>query len=140
MGIKRDKYDAVISDLVRERDDWTCTKCSKYYPEGMRQGLHASHIWSRANKSTRWHPPAIVSHCYFCHNWYSGNPIDSGQWARNYLGEGLYDILHQRKSKPLKYTKFEKDEMYQHYKNELKRLQGLRKQGVTGYIEVVSYD
>ena len=36
-------------------------------------------------------------------------------------------------------TKAEKQEMYEHYKSELKRVKEMRKSGTKGYIETVSY-
>ena len=39
--LKRDPLDAVFSDLVRERADWTCECCGKYFPERKGSGIHA---------------------------------------------------------------------------------------------------
>ena len=36
-------------------------------------------------------------------------------------------------------TKAEKQEMYEHYKSELKRVKEMRESGTKGYIETVSY-
>lgn len=140
MAIKRDKLDAVVSDLIRERSDWTCDHCETQYSYDRRGGLHCSHLWSRANKATRWFPDNLFAHCFGCHQRLGGNPVAFRDWAVQRLGEGAFDNLTLRARRPMKYTKADKEEMYQHYKAELERLRKLRKEGHTGYLEVVSYD
>lgn len=134
-GIKRDKYDAVFSDLVRERADWTCEVCGKYFPEGTRAGIHNSHLFGRGMKGTRWNADNCSAMCFSCHKRLGENPVAHTAWAVSRLGQGLVDILHEKASKPYKVPKHEKEEMHKHYKAELKRLQSLRKQGVTGRLE-----
>lgn len=134
-GIKRDKYDIVFSDLVRERSNWTCECCGKYFPEGTRAGLQNSHLFGRAMKGTRWHPDNCFALCVHCHNVMGANPVKHAAWAAAKIGQGLVDILHEKACRPHKMPKHEKEEMHKHYRAELKRLQALRKQGVTGRIE-----
>jgi hypothetical protein len=138
--MKRDKLDAVFSDLVRERANWTCERCGKYFPEGSRMGIHCSHIYSRRHAATRTHPLNAVAHCYACHSWYGGNPVLGGRWAESYLGTGIIQILEDLLRKPAKITKAEKEEKYQHYKKELQRLKKLRAQGKVGRIEFEGYE
>lgn len=140
MALKRDKLDAVISDLVRERANWTCEHCETEYSHERRQGLHASHLWGRANRSTRWHPDNLFAHCFGCHQRLGGNPVLFHDWARRTLGDVRFDELRLRANRAIKYTKADKEEMYQHYKKELERLKKLRKEGKTGYLEFVAYD
>lgn len=140
MALKRDKLDAVISDLIRERSNWTCEHCQKEYSHDRRQGLHCSHLWSRRNISTRWHPDNLFAHCYGCHQRLGGNPVAFRDWAYSILGETRFSELTLRAHKPYKYTKAEREDIYQHYKTELARLQKLRKEGHTDYINVVSWD
>jgi hypothetical protein len=44
MKTRRDKLDALYSQLIREANNYTCQACGKYHVEGERQGLHASHF------------------------------------------------------------------------------------------------
>ena len=140
MALKRDKLDAIISDLVRERAEWTCEKCNKQFPEGSRQGLHASHLFSRGNKSTRWHPDNLFAHCFGCHHRLGSNPVDFYDWARAQLGDGCFDNLRVRAKAPRKYTKVEREEMYRHYKEQYEQMRYKRMAGVVGRIEFIAYD
>lgn len=138
--MKRDKLDDIFSKLIRESYNWTCCKCQKYFPEDRRQGLHASHIYSRRHKLLRWHPLNVVAHCYGCHQWFGGHPVLGGAWAVDYLGKGVIEMLEDRLRERRKYTKADKEEMYQHYKEEYERVRKLRMAGETGNIEVVPFD
>lgn len=122
MALKRDKLDKVISDIVRQRENWTCERCGKYFPEGHRQGLHASHLYSRRHASTRHHTRSIFAHCFACHQYLGGNPVEFTAWARDALGDAAFEELRERHHKTVKRTKAEKEEMYQWYKAQLEYL------------------
>ena len=138
--MKRDKLDALFSTLIREAYNWTCCRCGKYFPEGSRQGLHASHIYSRRHTLLRHHPDNVVAHCYPCHSWYGSNPVQGGGWAVEYLGVGVIQMLEDRLRERRKYTKADKEEIYQHYKAEAERVKKLRMAGETGIIRIVPFD
>ena len=140
MGIKRDKYDKVFSDLVRERSNWTCECCGKHFPEGRRQGLHCSHVYSRRHQATRYLGLNAFAHCYSCHQQLGGSPIEFTAWVRNQLGDGAFDRLREAHNTVVKRTKAEKEELYAHLKEELKKIQEKRKNGETGYIDFVEFD
>lgn len=139
-GIKRDKYDAVFSDLIRERANWTCELCSRQFPEGTRQSLHCSHLFGRRYLGTRFHPDNCFSLCAGCHMKMGENPVEHHEWARKRLGDGLIDILREKAQKVRKLPKHEKEAMYKHYKDELVRLRLLRKLGDTGRLEFASWN
>ena len=140
MALKRDKLDAKFSDLVRERADWTCECCGKYFPERKGSGIHASHYWSRAGKSTRWHGDNVFAHCFGCHQKLGGKPHEFGVWVREQLGETRYDELTLRARKPRKYTKADRDEMLVHYAAQLEYIKRRRREGELGYIDFVNWD
>jgi 5-methylcytosine-specific restriction endonuclease McrA len=75
MAIKRDKWDAVFSDYVRYRDNWTCQRCSKIYVPKSR-GLHCSHFLGRRSYSTRLEPANAMALCMGCHKHVSSFPLD----------------------------------------------------------------
>ena len=58
----------------------------------------------------------------------------------DYLGKGVIEMLEDRLRERRKYTKADKEEMYQHYKAEYERVRKLRMAGETGNIEVVPFD
>ena len=140
MGIKRDKLDKVFSDCVRERYNWKCCRCDKYYQEGAaRRGLHCSHIFSRRHKLTRWMPENAVSHCYNCHRYLGENPVLFNRWARDFLGEYVVDMLEERHHQIYKITKAEREEIYAHLKSEYARMKRERAAGETGVLEFVGF-
>lgn len=137
--IKRDVCDDLFSKLVRERAEWKCESCGKYYPEGNRMGLHCSHYFGRRYKGTRWHPDNAWSHCYGCHSKFEGDPYKFTHWVAERLGSGRVEILREKAYAVTKLSDKDKKEMAAHFRAELKRLEALRKQGETGRLEFAGW-
>jgi hypothetical protein len=140
MALRRDPLDIIFSFLVRERSDWQCERCGKVFPERKGAGLHASHYWGRAGKSTRWLGDNVFSHCMGCHTWLGSKPHEFKAWAEKLLGETRYDELTLRANKPRKYTKADRKEMKVHFTAQLEYIKRRRRQGETGYIDFVDFD
>lgn len=121
MKIKVNKLDAVFSKLIRLRDGYVCQRCKRYFVDG--HGLQASHFYSRRHQSTRYDPDNCCAHCFACHQYLGGNPIEFASWIRNYLGDGRYEILTEKHNRIVKRTKKEQDELYQHLKDQLWKLE-----------------
>ena len=138
--MKRDKHDKCMSFLVRERAEWRCERCNKYFPEGHRGGLKCSHYYGRARKSTRWFPDNLTSLCTGCHFYFGGARDEYTSFLRKELGEVLFDDLVLRGNKPRKYTKSDMAEMYTHYKAQLAYMEKRRMKGERGWIDFVQWD
>lgn len=138
-GIKRDKLDAVFSDLVRERAEWTCQRCGTQYQPPTR-ALHCAHLFTRRAKATRTHPDAAIAACYGCHQYLDSHPEDKERLARNILGDVAFDAVRARFHKVTKRKPDEKAAMYAHYRGELANMRALRAEGRTGWLEFVSWD
>ncbi|MGK0705148.1 hypothetical protein ACSFCW_16950 [Yokenella regensburgei] len=134
MALKRDKFDAVFSELVRERADWQCDYCGRYFHHE-RQKLHCSHFKSRRHKSTRYHPYNAFAHCIGCHRKLEEDPYEFTAHAEITYGEMTIACVVRLASSVTRLNDEMKAELYQHMKNELRRLQELRAQGVTGRID-----
>ena len=96
MGIKRTKWDKVFSDAVRERDNWTCQRCRKYYPEGNRQGLHCSHFFGRRKYSVRFDFVNAEALCYGCHQYFTSNPQHHREHKIRKIGSREFQKLEVR--------------------------------------------
>lgn len=140
MKIKRTKHDDVFSKLVRERAGWTCEACDKYHPEGQRQSLHCSHIFSRRHKATRWHPDNAVAHCFSCHQRLGENPVEFTQWAEEKLGRERLERLQQRARQVVKMTKHDLEDLYQHMRAQYGQMLEQRKAGEVGRIEFEAWN
>jgi len=75
MAIKRTKWDVVFSNYIRHRDNWTCQRCNKKYPEKS-QGLHCSHFYGRRSWATRLEPANAMALCFGCHQHVGSFPKD----------------------------------------------------------------
>lgn len=140
MGIKRTPLDAVFSNLVRERADWTCECCGKEFPDRKGSGLHASHYFGRRGASTRHHGSNVFAHCFGCHQKLGSNPHDFKRWVWRHLGEPNYDDLVIRHNTIVKRTKDERKEMLAHFKAQLGYIKRRRRNGEQGYIDFVEWD
>ena len=131
--MKRDTADTAFSNFIREKNNWTCQKCKKYYPEGHRQGLHCSHFFSRRHQSTRYYSKNATAHCFSCHQHLGGNPIEFSEWIRQHLGDADYEALIVRKNTICKRTKKEKKEIGKHWQSQLSYMIKRREQN-KGYV------
>ena len=138
--IKRTPLDAVFSDLVRERADWTCEVCGKEFPDRKGSGIHASHYWGRAGKSTRWHGDNVFAHCFGCHQKLGSRPHEFTAWVFKQLGETRYDWLTTRAHTPKKYSKKDRKEMQTHFEAQLEDIRQRRREGQIGIIEFIDWD
>jgi hypothetical protein len=137
--MKKDKFDKLFSDSIRERDNWTCQRCQTYYPVGHRRGLHCSHIFSRRHRATRWEPCNAVAHCYSCHEYLGGNPVMFDKWAREHWGDYIIDMLEEKHRQIIKLTKHDKVELYAHMKAEYARMLRERAAGDDGILKFSGY-
>lgn len=137
-AVKRKPSDVAFSKCVREASDWTCERCDSRYEKGA-QGLHCSHIYSRRHRTIRWSAMNAQALCYSCHEWFGGNPADSGLWVRNLLGEGHFQLLEEKRDCKVKVSKLEEKEIAAHYRKQLKILEERRAAGETGKLDFESW-
>ena len=142
--MKRDKYDAIISDLVRERSHWTCERSGIEDPEGQARGksraMQASHFNGRgAGNIARYDTDNVRCLIATEHAYLENRPGEHTAFLRLLLGDTRYEQMEERCRQVYKWSVGEKDEMLEHYKSELQRLKVMRREGVMGYIEVVNW-
>ena len=97
MKIKLRKTDTLFSKLIRQRDNYTCQRCRKEYPDGGR-GLHTSHYWGRSRENTRHDTENCIALCFGCHQlWGHGDGRDEySSFMRKRLGDKGFDLLMVR--------------------------------------------
>lgn len=133
-GIKRDKYDALFSELVRMRTNWICECCKRSFAHN-KGALHCSHIFGRRKQSVRLHPDNAMAHCISCHQKLGENPIEFANAVQGLVGRVKYERLTILANTPTKFTKFDKEIIHKHYLAERKRIQALRDAGELGRLE-----
>ena len=136
--MKTNPADQAFSRCVREAKNWTCERCLTQYEQGA-QGLHCSHIYSRRHRAIRWAKDNVQALCYGCHQWFGGNPADSGLWIRELLGEGAIDLLIEKRNSKTKVSKLEEKDIAKHYREQLKKLLEKRSKGATGELDFESW-
>ena len=134
MALKRDKWDVVFSQLVRERTGWECDYCGRNFQHEPAK-LHCSHFKSRRHKATRYHPFNAFAHCIGCHRRLEEDPYEFTSHAEIVYGEMTIERVARLAAIPVRLKSWQMDELYQHMKSELRRLQALRMDGVIGRIE-----
>jgi len=138
-GVKRDKYDIVFSGLIRERADYVCESCHKSYRHDTGY-MDCAHVHSRKHQATRYHKDGAIALCKPCHRRFTDYPLEWGDFVRKYYGDGLTDEIKRLAHSIKKWAPGEKDLMYKHYRDELKRLEYLRRTGSTGRLEFVGWE
>ena len=131
MGLKRTKIDRITSVLICEAADKTCEFC------GSQDGTHqCMHDISRTYVITRYDPRNLACGCGRCHYYMTK---DSHLHHENFVklkGAEEVQLNRERAHSGERLKDFEKEEIYQHYKKELKRIQEKRKSGHIGKIEI----
>lgn len=125
-GIKRNLTDALFSDIVRERADWSCENCRRTFVKKESlggSGLECSHFWSRRNKSVRWDFENAASFCSGCHRKFGENPAEHSAFFLKRLGQNKYDALGIRARTP---AKIDEKSLRFAFKSELKELKERR--------------
>lgn len=122
MATKINPADQAFSKCVREAAKWTCERCGSVHEPGS-MGLHCSHIFSRRHRTIRWCKDNVQALCFSCHQWFGGNPADSGVWVTELLGEGHIELLREKMNSKVKVSKAEEKEIAKHYRAELKLMQ-----------------
>lgn len=138
MAVKIKPADTWFSKCVREANDWTCERCGSKHEHGS-MGLHNSHIFSRRYRTIRWCKDNAQALCFSCHQWFGGNPADSGLWITELLGDGHMDLLRERRDSRMKVSKLDEKEIAGHYRAEHKKLLERRANGETGILNFESY-
>ncbi|MAA66780.1 MAG: hypothetical protein CL581_18655 [Alteromonadaceae bacterium] len=80
--------------------------------------------------------------CFSCHNRLGGDPDDFVRWMRERVGEGMIDILREKRDDLMLAKSLKKNEtdIARHYREEFKRLKGLRSEGHVGRLEIIGYE
>ena len=140
MAVKINPADKWFSKCIREAAEWKCECCGKQYEEGT-SGLHCSHYFGRRANAVRYCPDNASSHCWGCHQRLGSNPDDHRQWMVNKVGEGMINILRDKREDIglAKSIKKNLKDVAKHYKAEYERLKSLRMAGEKGPLDIIEY-
>ena len=134
-----DKY---LSKCVRERNNWQCELCGIISEDGRAtcgdRSIHQSHYIGRKHKATRYMPENSLCLCARCHAEVEENPHAHNKIYHKVFGEGMAEILNEKKHQAYKpiggWKTFEK-EASKHYRQQLKQMRDKRLKGDLGRIE-----
>lgn len=129
MAVKIKPFDTVFSNLVRERAAYQCECC------GSRENLQCAHVFGRIRYTVRCDDRNAYCLCASCHYTFTQDPLAWADFVRSKMGNEVYDDLRLVANRPAKFTKQDKADMTAHLRRELKRVEGLRAEGVVGRIE-----
>jgi len=115
LKIKIDKADTMFSKAIRLRDKFRCSRCGKFYPEGV--GLQVSHFYGRRYESVRYDQSNVDTICAGCHIHWHGNPAEYYEWKKEQLGDNKFEALkiraHNYKKKDRKMAYLEAKKFYE---------------------------
>lgn len=90
------RADTLFSLYIRTRDNWTCCRCHKSYPNNS-MGFHCSHYFGRTIKETRWDEKNCDGLCYGCHKiWEKEDREGYRTFKVTQLGQQGFDELKYR--------------------------------------------
>jgi len=96
--IKLRKTDRLFTRLIRERDNYTCRRCGRVYPEDNCQNLGVSHFWGRGRENTRFDSENCDALCTLpCHAiWAEEDRKEYEAFKIRQLGQEGFDLLDVR--------------------------------------------
>ena len=136
--MKIDAADKWFSKCVRERANWACERCRKWYAEGS-PGLHCSHLFGRRHKATRWHPMNAFAHCYACHQYLGSNPVEFAIWAERYMSPLQVEVVRRLHLAIYKTNAELRRDIARHYQREHASLIERRNGGLHDRLEFEAY-
>ena len=136
--MKRTKEDKIVSDLIREANDWVCEICGKQSrPEHLSTWrMECSHDRSRRHALTRYHPDNLICSCSGCHRKTTEDHYYHEKEFTRIKGGEVRQIMREMSHIGGRLKKADKELVYQHYKREFERIKQLRMDGVCGKIEL----
>ena len=137
MKVKLKQADIWFSKCIRERSNWTCERCGKYYPTKETRGLECSHFHSRAKWGVRFDPINCEALCTGCHMYLGGNPYIHNEERLIRNGQEALDrLLIRANSQNLgRLAKRAESDIAKHYKQQFSIMQSKRIEGEIGRIE-----
>lgn len=140
--MKLSPSDIAFSQCVRAAYDYTCQKCGIQKPPQSRRGgsgMECSHRYGRRSRTVRWAKDNADCLCSGCHRYFGEHPIEYAGWALSRDGEAAIELLREKWRSGVKVSKIEEKEIAKHYREQLKIIDEARLDGVTGYIDFVSW-
>lgn len=134
--MKRDKKDALFSDLVRLRANYICESCG-HNEGGKSQAIQCAHIISRKYVLTRYHPDNAFCLCASCHMNFTDHPLLFADFVRSKQGNELPDIIREIAYSKRKVIKPEWEDMHRDYLKQYKDMKAKRDSGEMGRIEFI---
>lgn len=132
MKIRITKLDTLFSKLVRERVNYVC----EHTGENLRDGLlDCCHIMGRRGVALRWHPKNAIAMSRSSHIFFTQHPFDFADFCREKFGDELIEELRLISSKPVKWTKGQRDDIFRHYQREYNDMLVMRENGYQARID-----
>ena len=91
--------------------------------------MENSHFYGRRHRGLRWEPLNCTCLCHTCHMAFTEDPMSHVQWFTQRSGEGVMEILRDKRNAIYKLAKGEEKEIAKHYREEIKRIQEQRENG-----------
>ncbi len=114
--------DDAFSQFIRTRSNWRCDECGRLFESPNKGLLHCSHLYTRGYKSVRCDEDNAFAHCFKCHAWFEGHPIEFHEWALGRLGASKYDALRIRSVEMRKFSQSEVNELAVNYRRAVREM------------------
>ena len=148
--MKRTKYDALLSDIVRIAA-LECEKCHRTFenfPDERDARFHCSHFYGRKYNSTRYLAAApfpgvarnLFALCATCHAELECAPAEHSLWVQEAIGVDAYESLRLQWRRIYRRRKGDLDSLYAHYNQVYERLKEARHGGAQGYLKFEAFE
>jgi len=123
-GIKRTSADKWFSDYIRARDNWTCQRCGRKFPDYIEGGdntalggLDNAHCFTRGHNLVRFEPNNAVALCYGCHSYLDANPTEKFSFFEDRVGTETFEDMRIKSHLPYKGIKKDQKEIAKKYRD-----------------------
>mgnify|MGYP001185038900 CR=1 FL=1 len=104
--IKRNKTDALFSDIVRARAGYICERCKRDFNHD-HQKFDCSHFYSRKNVRVRWNFLNASALCRGCHIYFGEHPYEHTEFMKAKLGKDFDRLTIEANQRKLSSAKID---------------------------------
>lgn len=143
--VKVATLDTAFRKCMHEAYDYTCAypncpDCGNHSFRYSDVSIECAHFHNRHSSAGRWHPDNVACLCHDRHGYLERHNAEEARFFESLLGPTRYEWLIERMQGTYRYKGWERAEMAEHYRAQMRHIEKRRLSGEQGIIEVVSWD
>ena len=143
--VKMATLDTAFRKAIHESYDYICAypKCPDCENHSFRYSdisIECAHFHNRHASAGRWHPDNVACLCHERHAYLERHNAEEAKFFETLLGKQRFGWLIERMQGIYRYKPWERAEMAEHYRTQMRNIEKRRMKGETGPIHLSAWD